>query len=90
MELQKYTKIIETMDKEINVLNDVLNYILTVLIIIIENESICCTEAETSLYKKEPGFPITLKKLLPDNEKGSEGEYYNQSIIYRGIYNNIN
>ena len=63
-------------------MHEALNSVLTIVMILIENESIICTESEHSLYKKEPGFPITLNRLYPT--ENSMLDTNDNGIVYRG------
>jgi len=68
-------KLIEDINKTILILHEAFNSILTIIMIMIENESIICAESESSFYKKEPGFPISLNTT-------KHGDF---GISYRGI-----
>jgi len=87
---------IEKLEKTMGVLHTVLNYILTTVMMLIENETISCTETEQSLKTKEPGVPISITRVQPNNSTippkfnpTIDFESHITGIIYRGIFMKI-
>ena len=87
MTIQKSENEVELIKQNLERFGEDFSQLTKIIMILIEHDSLLCSEAEYELQRKRPGFPITVTRLrLPD--EGEDGEEIpSGSVSIKIIYN---